>query len=202
MSDVGSIAVAAIGVGGTLFASVFGQVVAARGRREDMRDRRADQADERAFAERRRDITERQSVYGDLLKSSRNHRYALRDVLLALRDDPDSAGLAEVLAAARTAETAHRDNYTEAALTMPSAVLKAASDLEDVFIDVRAMTRRLQAEKLDAGDSVDAAFDLLDTALDRHHDLRQAMRVDLGVDSHSHALTSLGVDVRRESRTA
>jgi hypothetical protein len=202
MSDVASVAVAAIGVGGTLFASVFGQVVSARGRAADMRDRRADLADERAFAEGRRRVADRQAVYGSLLITSRNHRYALRDVLLVLRDDPESAGLAGALAAGRAAEIAHRDGYTEAALTMPPEVLKAASAVEDVFIDARAMTRRLQAGKLDAGDSVDAAFDLLDTALDRHHALRQAMRIDLGVDSRADALTELDVAVRRESRTA
>lgn len=202
MSDVGSIAVAAIGVGGTLVASVFGQAAAVRSRRADMRDRRAELADERAFAESRRRIEEREAVYGGLLKTSRSHRYAMRDVLLVMRDDPDSAGLADVLAAARAAEVAHRDAYTEAALTLPPAVLKAASGVEDVFIDARAMIRRLRADKLDEGDSIDAAFDLLDAALDRHHDLRQAMRIDLGVDTSPDTLTSLGVEVRRESRTA
>ncbi|NUR27013.1 MAG: hypothetical protein HOV83_14415 [Catenulispora sp.] len=202
MSEVGSIVVAAIGVGGTLSASVFGQLASARSRRAELQDRRAELADERAFAERRREIAERQTAYGRLLMTSRNHRYALRDVLLVLRDDPDSASLAESLSAARAAEVAHRDGYTEAALTMPSAVLKAASLLEDAFIDARAMIRRLRAEKLDAGDSVDAAFDLLDAALDRHHDLRQAMRIDLGVDTRPDALVAMGVEVRRESRTA
>ncbi|MEU3961074.1 hypothetical protein AB0F42_14770 [Streptomyces buecherae] len=169
--DVTTLAVALIGVGGTLGGTLGGAVLNQRANREQ---------DERAERERERErheqaVQTRRDVYARLNTTARAYRVAARDAVEAAKrgEDIDPALL-------ESAKEAWADQYSLAQMTLAKDVLDVASALNRALGLGYAVVKHLPG-------SPDAAFRRADTWFsgplsDGVYLLRVALRHDLGVE--------------------
>ncbi|MBQ0827886.1 hypothetical protein [Streptomyces tagetis] len=190
-----ALAVAVVGVIGTLGAALLTQSRADRLKRHELEATARQQREDRAHAEQvrqrearlaaRRELTDlRRACYISLNTTARQYQTAQINLTHALRarDDAETQACAEQLEARRLVL---RDSYAEAQMIVPGAVLADARatnhQLNKTYGLLKSMTSggRPSAGELDALEiETELSWALLS-------DLRAAMRRDLGVDDAS-----------------
>lgn len=164
------LAVAVVGVVGTLLSALLTQRAADRSRRRELEHA------ERVRA-RRRQTQELRSCYVALNTAARQYLAALTDQLHALGRDAESRVVRERLAEARDQ---YRDVYAQAQMRVPDRVLALAGDLSRELGVVYGMARRLDEGAPRAGDTPDAVRTGIDAQWARLRRMRREMRADLG----------------------
>ncbi|GAQ64345.1 hypothetical protein [Streptomyces scabiei] len=185
-----ALAVAAVGVVGTLGAALLTQSRADRTKRLELQALARQQGEERAHGERvrraelsaargRELLDLRRACYIALNTAARQYQTAQVNLWHALKE---GAGVEECLHQLDERRCAHRETYAEAQMIVPAAVLAAAG----------TVSRQLNSgygtlKKALAGSSVDAAaleaFEpQMRSAWTLLSDMRHTMRRDLGVD--------------------
>ncbi|MBU3062358.1 hypothetical protein KO481_12575 [Nocardia sp. NEAU-G5] len=124
-SDFATFAVAAVGVAGTLGATVVTQIAALRGRRFDAENTRIRQAEDRAESARKNELDEKRSVYSDLNAAVRDYRMALHDCVL----EP-GRGHSVRLKRVDDARARYREMYARAQMIVPERVLIVVSEID------------------------------------------------------------------------
>jgi hypothetical protein len=177
-NDIGAIAIAIVGVVGTLAGAIVSQLLSARARRAEFEiqqyQRKEDYIRERQEAE----LTNKRSCYIAMMASSRRYRVELMNFLYAVKQEAVDTTARNDLEAARRACV---DSIGEVQLV---ATLKALSTIDPVN---SGLSKAYSATKhLEAGEpEPDASFEEINQSLtdlwDQWRYMRDAMRQDLGV---------------------
>jgi hypothetical protein len=185
-----ALAVAVVGVAGTLGAAQLTQSRADRTKRLELQTLTQQQREDRDHAERLRQaeadearhrelITQRRSCYITLNTASRQYQTAQINLMYALRTGTDVDACLEQMEARRTV---HRDSYAEAQMIVPPAVLAAASAASRQLNRGYGTLKRLVASLPADGAALDAFASETETAWALLSQMRHVMRLDLGVD--------------------
>jgi hypothetical protein len=175
MTDYLTLAVACVGVGGTIISPLVSQQSLLRLRKADEESRRHDRVDEREYLKTKEYQMVRESIYVELNSKSRSFRGALRDVWESLNGDrSDDKAIIRMERA--------RDDFVEcqarAMIQVPDSVLVKVLAVSEVLINVYEILSRknINAERLN-----NAGQALLDPSYVAIHELLNEMRRDLGV---------------------
>ncbi len=173
-TDVIALVVAVVGVVGTLASSVLSQLLALRARRQENEAQRQQRLDERDEERRRTAFKDRRDICIALNTSARDFRQALKNCLFE--------GIDEKGAELEQARQAFTRRYGEAQMILSEAVLKSASSASGYLADGYGMVKKAMARPMDP-----AEREKLESYLNRRvgralRDLREVMRLDLGVD--------------------
>jgi hypothetical protein len=191
----GALAVAVVGVVGTLGAALLTQSRADRIKRHELEAVARQQREERDHAERLRQeeahaaarrelVSLRRACYILLNTTARQYQTAQINVMHALRarDNAEIQTCAEQLEVRRLAL---RDSYAEAQMIVPAAVFEHARSASHQLNGTYGLLKRLLA----GGPADDSQLEALAVETEMSwallSDLRQAMRSDLGVDEDS-----------------
>ncbi|MEU6510596.1 MULTISPECIES: hypothetical protein [unclassified Streptomyces] len=166
-----SVAVAVVGVVGTLLSALLTQRAADRGHRRELEHAER-------VRERRAHTRELRSCYVALNTSARQYLAALTDQMHALGRGDEARVVRQRLAEARDQ---YRDVYAEAQMRLPEPVLDLAGDLSHELGVVYGMVRRLDEGAPRAGDAPDAVRAGIEAQWGRLRRMRREMRADLGV---------------------
>ncbi|CAM5234071.1 hypothetical protein STENM36S_07555 [Streptomyces tendae] len=191
----GALAVAVVGVIGTLGAALLTQSRADRLKRHELDMTARQQREDRAHAEevrrqearstaRRELIDLRRTCYIALNTTARQYQTAQINLVHALRAR-DESEISVCVGQLEERRLALRDSYAEAQMIVPAAVLSDARAANQQLNSTYGLLKRLVA----GGRPGDEALDALEIETEMSwallSDLRAAMRHDLGVDEAS-----------------
>jgi hypothetical protein len=172
-TDVIALVVAVVGVGGTLTSSVLSQQLAMRARKQENEAQRQQRLDERDEERLRTAFKDRRDICIALNTSARDFRQALKNCLFE--------GLDEKGAELEQARQAFTRRYGEAQMILSETVLKSASTASGYLADAYGVLKKATAGPIDK-DEREKLESYLDHAVRRAlRDLREVMRLDLGV---------------------
>ncbi|MCX5411204.1 hypothetical protein [Streptomyces sp. NBC_00059] len=191
----GALAVAVVGVIGTLGAALLTQSRADRLKRHELEATARQQREDRAHAEQvrqqetrltaRRELTDlRRACYISLNTTARQYQTAQINLMhvLRARDDAETQACAEQLEARRLVL---RDSYAEAQMIVPGAVLADARATNHQLNKTYGLLKRMMAGGHPSTSELDALEIETEMSWALLSDLRAAMRHDLGVDDAS-----------------
>ncbi|MTE15226.1 hypothetical protein [Nocardia aurantiaca] len=124
-ADLVGLAVAGVGVVGTLGASVAAQWAVLRGKRLDAEIHREQHAEQRDEAVRQQERERKQAVYSEFNSAARNYRMQLHHCVMAL----ERGGPAEV-DQLENDRRVYREVYAQAQMILPDDVLVVASEID------------------------------------------------------------------------
>ena len=166
-----ALAIAVVGVAGTLTAPILSQIAATQARAAEAKLQRQDRADE----EHRLGLVEKREVYAELNAAAGDFRTACHDRLRAARRG-DVSPLPDV----EEARLAFRSVYAQAQMIMPDRALTIAYEAN------HCLTQGYRLVKDISPDVPDAVRDWFEGPnADAVRMLRKALRADLGVAAHS-----------------
>ncbi|PVD05477.1 hypothetical protein [Streptomyces sp. CS207] len=175
--------IAVIGVCGTLAATWLTQWSNDRTRQRELDH--AELQHRATYEEQAQDarLTIRRTAYVALNASARQYLTALRNRAHAWESTaPGSNQGADLLEEQRAS---YRNCYAEAQMIVPDTVLTAARAANAELNEIYGILRRLEQGSVRDGDSLSAVRSRVDAARALLHDLRDAMRSDLGVTETS-----------------
>lgn len=142
--DLTTLAVAAVGLAGTLMSPMLGQRIADRTKRQDFDFQSRQQREEREEARRQAAMELRRSAYASLNTAARRYQQQLEAYLRAIEQGPpDNEDRAELM----DARAKFRELYSEAQMVLPDLVLEAAMSVSAALGDLYGSARRLEAGK-------------------------------------------------------
>ncbi|MFE2911903.1 hypothetical protein [Kitasatospora indigofera] len=178
-SDVTTLAVALVGVGGTIGATALAQ----RARRAEVAEQNRRAAREREQDREDRAVQTKSELYAALNATGRAYRSAGRDTVLALRRG--EAVTADALDAARQA---YYDQYAQAQMILGSTALAVAGEVNQCLGAGYHLIRNLPPDASGAGPHLPGDAELVRAKRwfagplsDAVHLLREALRAELGV---------------------
>ncbi|MFF0614117.1 hypothetical protein ACFYUD_36170 [Nocardia tengchongensis] len=173
------LAVAGVGVVGTLGATVAAQWAGFRGKRLDAEIQRDQHAEQRLQSRMEQQHEQKQSAYSAFNTAARNYRMYLHHCVIELErgGQPDRDGL-------EAARESYREIYAQAQMVIPDRVLEVSAELDrclaNTYRVIHNTVDRTEAERLDK------LHRWLDgPVLEAVWLLRQVLREDLGVTSES-----------------
>lgn len=180
-----TLAVAVLGVAGTLSSPLLGQRIAARAKEQEFDLQRRQRVEEREAGRRRAQFEERRSIYARLNTAARQYQQALEACARAMAGDNVSEEACAELAHARQS---FRDLYSDAQMILPDKVLNAATSVSASLGEAYGMIKRLEAGRprirtdLNQAETIEMAREYAHTTVyNQILELRQLMREDLGV---------------------
>ncbi|KND46361.1 MULTISPECIES: hypothetical protein [Streptomyces] len=185
-----ALAVASVGVVGTLGAALLTQSRADRTKRLELHALARQQCEERAHAERvrraelsaargRELLDLRRACYIALNTAARQYQTAQVNLWHALQE---GAGVDACLQELEERRSAHRESYAEAQMVVPAAVLAAAGTVSRRLNSGYGVLKKALAGPSVDGTALDAFEPELRSAWTLLADMRHTMRRDLGVD--------------------
>jgi len=184
-ADWATLAVAVLGVAGTLSSPLLGQRIAARAKEQEFDFQTRQRQEEREAGRQQTEFEERRSIYAKLNTAARRYQQALRAYVRALADDAVTDWTRTDLADARES---FRDLYSDAQMILPDKVLEAATSVSACLGQAYGLVKRLESVKPRTGPDVDQTETVemareyaYVTAYNQIRELRQLMREDLGV---------------------
>jgi len=178
--DGPALAIAAIGVVGTLASAVVTQWIATRTRREDLQEERHRQQVEQAQSSTQTSLKERQACYVALNSATRQYVTAINQHLHHLQLGAITYGQLHEL---DHAKGEHRDRYSEAQMIVGDRVLRAASEANQALSSAYGVARRLERDRGESGEALEAALADVDNLWALVGGMRAVMREDLGVSA-------------------
>lgn len=200
--DVTTLAVAVLGVAGTLSSPLLGQWIASHSKKQEFELQRQQREEEREAAQRQSMLDERRKTYAALNAASRQYQQELTAYLRAFSESTLTSELGAELGKARDS---FRDLYTDAQMTLPDKVFDAAIQVSSSLGKAYGMVNRLVAEKpriiTESGttETVKIASEYLYVSV--YNDiirLREVMRNDLGVSDRVASGEQAGEEAGRE----
>lgn len=119
------LAVAAVGVVGTLCAAVGAQVATLRGKRIDAEIQRAQRVEDLADSARKQEFEEKRAAYSDLNAAVRDYRMSLHDCVMRLGLES-----AEDLSGVEATRLRFREMYARAQMVVPDRILDVAAEVD------------------------------------------------------------------------
>ena len=180
-----TLAVAILGVAGTLSSPLLSQRIAARAKEQEFDLQRRQRAEEREAGQRQAQFEERRSLYASLNTAARQYQQALEACARAIANEAISEETKVELADARQS---FRDLYSDAQMILPDKVLSTATSVSASLGQAYGMIKRLEAgqsrirPELDPAETIQIARDYAhSTVYNKILELRRLMREDLGV---------------------
>ena len=177
-SSIGEIAIAVLGIGGTLASGLLTQRRADRARVRELEWNRQLREEEREYTTRQNQLEARRTCYAALNGGTRDYVTAMTNVLHALKADEMTDELRSDLDRARRD---HRLRHAEAQMILPDAVMAAASTANRELGDLYGVLKRLDRGLAARGENVETAEADMSRLWDALWALRHVMRVDLGI---------------------
>ncbi|MFF4577051.1 hypothetical protein ACFY15_01375 [Streptomyces sp. NPDC001373] len=171
--EIGAMVIAAVGVAGTLGASLLTQRGAERAKRREIEL-------VRGHEEVRENLALRRACYTALNRDSRQFTTALNRHLHVMREGGAGDADREALDAAKAA---HRDTYSEAQMIAPDPVLGPATEVNHALNLVYGQVKRLERGDPEEGETMATVSRAQQEVWDLLREMRAAMRADLGVSS-------------------
>ncbi len=182
--DLTTLAVAVVGLAGTLTSPVLGQRIADRTKRQEFDFQSRQQREAREEARRQATVELKRSTYAGLNQAARRYQQQLEAYLRVIEDGtPDDKARAELA----DARAKFRELYSEAQMILPDGVLEAAKAVSACLGDAYGIAKRLEIGKprMVAGkgaETIDMAQRSAHvTVYDCIIHMRRLMREDLGV---------------------
>ncbi|GAA1178272.1 hypothetical protein [Pseudonocardia alaniniphila] len=176
--SLAALLIAALGVIGTLSSALLTQHVNARARmaelEHDHRTRRAEEDRGRRQAL----LDKRHACYVALNMADWQFHSTLLLHIDALRTGVDTERTNDSMEAARDAM---REQWGEAQLVLPDALLPLAEKVNHILWKVYEMVRRIERGHAEVDESLERATTMLQKAKGQVFDLRKSMREDLGI---------------------
>lgn len=142
--DLTTLAVAAVGLAGTLTSPMLGQRIADRTKRQEFDFQIRQQREDREEARRQAAIELKRSTYANLNTAARQYQQQLEAYIRVIEesvpDDEAAAGLMD-------AREKFRDLYSEDQMILPDAVLEAAKSVSAALGDAYGIAKRLEIGK-------------------------------------------------------
>lgn len=190
----GALAVAVVGVVGTLGGALLTQGRADRTKRLELQVMAQQQREERQHAEQarraeraeahQRDFLDlRRACYISLNTASRQYLTAQVNLQHALRS---GSGVEACLDQLETRRTAHRDSYAEAQMVVPTTVLTVAGAASRHLNRGYGMLKQLLVAPPAAPEALDAFDGQVNASWELLSEMRYTMRDDLSVDDTDH----------------
>ncbi|MFM9370001.1 hypothetical protein [Streptomyces sp. Da 82-17] len=177
---IGQIAVAVLGIGGTLAAALITQRGADRARARELDHTRRLQQDEREHAARQAWLETRRACYATLSAGTRD----LANVMSAFLHAVERGEVTDELRAdLDRARRDHRMRHAEAQMVAPDPVAAAASTANRQLGALYGLLKRLDAGTPEPEETLDSARTHMATLWDALWALRRLMRTDLGIAS-------------------
>ncbi|MGW4935136.1 hypothetical protein ACWEQH_19260 [Streptomyces sp. NPDC004166] len=174
-----ALVIAALGVAGTLASGLLTQRAAARARmaelEQDHRHRRAEEERSR----RQTLLEKRHACYVSLNMTDRQFHSTLLLHIDAIRIGLDTDRTRTAMEAARDAM---REQWAEAQLVLPDALLPLAAKANGILWKIYEMIRRVEGGHGEHSESLETATAKLQEAKECLFELREAMRRDLKVN--------------------
>jgi type II secretory pathway pseudopilin PulG len=138
--DLTTLAVAVVGLAGTLTSPMLGQQIADRTKRREFDFQSRQQREEREETHRQAAVELKRSTYAALNTAARQYQQQLEAYVRAVQDGaPDDAVLAELM----DAREKFRELYSEAQMILPDAILEAAMAVSGALGDAYGIAKRL-----------------------------------------------------------
>jgi len=185
-ADVTTVAVAVLGVAGTLSSPLLAQRIAARAKQQEFDQQRQQRLEERGEAHQRAALEERRSIYANLNTAARQYTRALRAYLRMISNNAITDDGRTELARARQT---YGDVFSDAQMILPDKVMDAATAVNESLGAAYGMVRQLdETEPRPRSGSSALAVETAQefcrvTLYGVIADMRQLMREDLGVAS-------------------
>ncbi|MFF3907849.1 hypothetical protein ACFYZJ_18065 [Streptomyces sp. NPDC001848] len=177
-SSISEIAVAVLGIGGTLASALLTQRTADRARLRELEHARQLKAEEREYATRQAQLEARRTSYAALNAGTRDYITVMANFWHALKAGEVTDELRSDLDRARRD---HRLRHAEAQMMLPDAVMAAASTVNRGFGDLYGLLKRLDRGLAEEGEGLDVAQEDMRRLWDALWELRRVMRADLGI---------------------
>jgi type II secretory pathway pseudopilin PulG len=180
-----TLAVAVLGVAGTLSSPLLSQRIAAQVKEQEFDLQKRQRQEERDVSQRQKEFEERRSIYARLNTAARRYQQALEAYARAMADD--------TVTEEERAELAHtrqsfRDLYSDAQMILPDKVLNSAISVSASLGGAYGMIKRLETGKPRISpernqiESIEMAYEYSHvTVYNQILELRQLMRANLGV---------------------
>lgn len=182
--DLTTLAVAIVGLAGTLTSPVLAQRIADRTKRQEFDFQSRQKREEREEARRQAAVELKRSTYAGLNRAARRYQQQLETYLRAIEDGTlDDQARAELA----DARMKFRDLYSEAQMILPDAVLEAAKSVSADLGGAYGIAKRLEIGKprTVAGNGAETIDMAKHSAHVNVYDciihMRHLMREDLGV---------------------
>ncbi len=176
--SISEIAVAVLGIGGTLTSALLTQRGANRARLRELEHAKQLRDEEREYTARQAQLEARRACYATLNAGCRDYITAMTNFLHALRAHEVTDELRSELDRARRD---HRLRHGEAQMMLPDPVMAAASTVNRGLGDLYGLLKRLDKSVAGHGESVDTARESMRGLWDALWRMRHVMRVDLGI---------------------
>jgi hypothetical protein len=182
--DLTTLAVAAVGLAGTLTSPLLAQRIASLAKRQEFEFQDRQQHAERQATRQQAALELKRSIYANLNTAARQYQQELDEYIRLLREGSPDEGAQADLAEARKN---FRDLYSEAQMIVPDPVLEAALQVSAALGEAYGTARRLELGK--PRTSQESGTETLEMARQQAHvtgynriaDMRRLMREDLGV---------------------
>ncbi len=175
--DLSTVVVTGIAVAGTLLATVLGNVLAGRSRREEFDMRAAERTAENRVAEGKAAFLELRTCFISRNRAVRDYAASLGSYLYQLeRPEGPAASDDQSLSAARSS---YRSAYSEAQMIIPTRLLPRALLVNRGLANVYGIARRLVEGAVKPDDSIPTARSLLDNVWSDAAGFRLDMRTEL-----------------------
>lgn len=176
-ADVISVAVALVGVAGTLGATLLGHRATERDKRLDAEIQRGERSEERQEAARVAALVDKRATYADLNAAARLYRTVGHDYLMDRMRGTEQHSLDDL----ETARTNYRDQYARAQMILPERALTVASEVNLCLGHGYRVLREIDAGSRDEA-TVRSLHEWFDGPMsDGVWLLRRVLREDLGV---------------------
>ncbi|MGP3977284.1 hypothetical protein ACTWQF_25400 [Streptomyces sp. 8N114] len=173
-----ALAVAVVGVLGTLLSGLLTQRASDRAKRYELEHADRQRMEDLAAERRQTGMEQRRTSYVALNKAARQYLTALTDHLhVLLRDEEREESRGQLDEARAT----HRDCYAEAQLVVPDPVLGMAGTVSKALNTTYGMIKRLDNGVPRPEDSLDAVQHRIDDLWGLLRHMRHEMRTSLGV---------------------
>jgi hypothetical protein len=182
--DVTTLAVAAVGLAGTLTSPLLAQRSASLTKRQEFEFQDRQQREEREAVRQQAALELKRSIYANLNTAARQYQQELEEYIRLLNESSSDTGTHAGHAEARRK---FRDLYSDAQMILPDPVLEAAVEVSAALGDAYGIARRLEFGKPQT--SQETGTETLEMAREQAHvtvynrivDMRHLMREDLGV---------------------
>jgi hypothetical protein len=198
-----TLAIAILGVAGTLSSPLLGQRIAAQVKEQEFDQQRRQRQEEREVGRQQAEFEERRSIYARLNTLARQYQQALTAYARTLEDGVLTDDERVQLIAARQS---FRELYSDAQMIVPDKVLNATMLVSACLGEAYGMVKRVEAGKprmrpeLDRVETIAMAREFAYvTVYNTILELRQLMREDLGVSDQG-AVSRAGGDQGAVSR--
>jgi hypothetical protein len=170
--------VAIVGVIGTLTASIIGQVLSARARRQELELQRLQRHDDYEREQQQNVLANKRNCYITMISAARRYRLELMSYLYAIDQGHIRANATRSLEDARLSFNV---SISETQLTGTRSVLEALEPIRDGLAESYTATKNMEQEASESNESFEDIKTNLLTLWGEWPRLHAAMRNDLGV---------------------